>query len=183
MLGQNRDDIQLGESHGIAVGTGADVGVCGPSVVAHQLAVDMRGDQISIVLTFHDGSGGLALCDLNSVSAVMVPQLAAFFVEPVAPCDGGDRAVPFRLTMAQITMYTTVVCPFCVRAKRLLDHKGVAYEEVDVSYDADLRDKMVAESGRRTVPQIFIDGEPVGGYQELQALEDRGELDPLLVGS
>ncbi len=82
--------------------------------------------------------------------------------------------------MAQVTIYTTLVCPFCVRAKRLLDHKGVAYDEVDVSYDAALREKMIAESGRRTVPQIFIDGTPVGGYEELQSLEDRGELDPML---
>ncbi len=85
--------------------------------------------------------------------------------------------------MAQITMYTTLVCPFCVRAKRLLDHKGVVYEEVDVTSDVELRDRMVAESGRRTVPQIFIDGTPVGGYQELQALEDEGKLDSLLAGT
>ena len=85
--------------------------------------------------------------------------------------------------MAQVTIYTAMVCPFCVRAKRLLDHKGVTYEEVDVSQDVELRDRMVAESGRRSVPQIFIDGSPVGGYQELQALEDQGELDPLLAGT
>lgn len=82
--------------------------------------------------------------------------------------------------MAQVTIYTTLVCPFCVRAKRLLDHKSVVYDEVDVSYDAALREKMIAESGRRTVPQIFIDGTPIGGYEELQSLEDRGELDPML---
>ena len=82
--------------------------------------------------------------------------------------------------MAQITIFTTMVCPFCVRAKKLLEHKGVAYEEVDVTRDAALRERMVAESGRRTVPQIFIDGKPVGGYQELQALEDAGQLDQLL---
>jgi len=82
--------------------------------------------------------------------------------------------------MAQVTVYTALVCPFCVRAKRLLDHKGVAYEEVDVSSDAARRDKMVADSGRRTVPQIFIDGLPIGGYQELQILENSGDLDSLL---
>jgi glutaredoxin 3 len=68
----------------------------------------------------------------------------------------------------------------CVRAKRLLDHKGIPYKEVDVGNDDELRDRMVAESGRRTVPQIFIDGSPIGGFEELQALEDRGELDALL---
>jgi glutaredoxin 3 len=82
--------------------------------------------------------------------------------------------------MAEVIVYTTGVCPFCVRAKRLLDHKGVAYVEVDVGSDLELRDKMVAESGRRTVPQIFIDGQPIGGFEELQALEGRGELDPML---
>ncbi len=82
--------------------------------------------------------------------------------------------------MAEVTIYTTEVCPFCVRAKRLLDHKGVAYDEVDVTTDAALRDDVVARSGRRTVPQIFIDGASIGGYQELQALDDGGELDPLL---
>ncbi len=82
--------------------------------------------------------------------------------------------------MAEVTLYTTVFCPFCVRAKRLLDRKGVAYEEFDVSGDGDLRAKMLAESGRRTVPQIFIDGISIGGFDELQALEDRGELDSLL---
>ncbi len=82
--------------------------------------------------------------------------------------------------MAQVTIYTANVCPFCVRAKRLLDHKGVLYDEVDVSSDAELREKMVLDSGRRTVPQIFIDGQAVGGYQELQALEDEGKLDSLL---
>lgn len=82
--------------------------------------------------------------------------------------------------MADVTIFTTHFCPYCVRAKRLLDHKGVPYEEIDVSSDDELRERMVAESGRRTVPQIFIAGRPVGGFEELQALEDRGELDVLL---
>jgi len=82
--------------------------------------------------------------------------------------------------MAEVTIFTTNFCPYCVRAKRLLDHKGVPYTEIDVSSDEELRERMVAESGRRTVPQIFIAGRPVGGFEELQALEDRGELDALL---
>lgn len=87
------------------------------------------------------------------------------------------------MAMAQVTIFTTLVCPFCVRAKRLLDHKGVPYEEIDVTRDAALREKMIADSGRRTVPQIFIDGVPVGGYQELQSLEDAGQLDVLLTAA
>jgi glutaredoxin 3 len=82
--------------------------------------------------------------------------------------------------MAEVTIFTTHFCPYCVRAKRLLDHKGVAYKEVDVGNDDELRERMVAESGRRTVPQIFIAGRPIGGFEELQALEDGGELDALL---
>lgn len=79
-----------------------------------------------------------------------------------------------------VIVYTTEFCPFCVRAKRLLDSRGVAYEEVDVTHDVDLRDKMVAESGRRTVPQIFFDDRPIGGFEELRALDSTGELETLL---
>lgn len=79
-----------------------------------------------------------------------------------------------------VTVYTTEFCPFCVRAKRLLDSRGVAYEEVDVTHDVDLRDKMVAESGRRTVPQIFFDDRPIGGFEELRSLDSTGELETLL---
>ena len=82
--------------------------------------------------------------------------------------------------MAQVIMYTTQQCPFCVRAKALLRHKGVPFEEVDVGADDVLRDKMVEESGRRTVPQIFINGSPIGGFEELQALDEQGDLDRLL---
>jgi glutaredoxin 3 len=77
-------------------------------------------------------------------------------------------------------MYTTTFCPYCVRAKALLAHKGVAFEEIDVGADDELREKMVEESGRRTVPQIFIDGAPIGGFEELRAMDEEGELDRLL---
>ena len=83
--------------------------------------------------------------------------------------------------MADVTIYTTVSCPYCVQAKRLLDHKGVAYSEIDVTGDYDRRQEMMRTSGRRTVPQIFIDGQSIGGFDELYALEQSGELDVLLV--
>ncbi|MBP1686312.1 MAG: grxC [Deltaproteobacteria bacterium] len=67
-----------------------------------------------------------------------------------------------------------------MQAKGLLRHKGVAFEEVDVSTDDALREKMVRESGRRTVPQIFINGSPIGGFDELRALDAEGKLDQLL---
>lgn len=83
--------------------------------------------------------------------------------------------------MAKVEVYTTSYCPYCVRAKSLLKSKGVAFEEIDVSGDAALREKMTEMSGgRRTVPEIFINGRIIGGYDELRALEVAGKLDPLL---
>ena len=82
--------------------------------------------------------------------------------------------------MATVKVYTTRYCPYCVRAKALLKHKGVAFQEIDVSGDDALRDEVVRLSGRRTVPQIFIDGKAIGGFEELKAMDDAGELDPLL---
>jgi glutaredoxin 3 len=82
--------------------------------------------------------------------------------------------------MTKVVVYTTQYCPYCVQAKALLKHKGVAFEEVDVGEDDVLRARVVELSGRRTVPQIFIDDKPIGGYDELRALDDQGELDRLL---
>lgn len=80
--------------------------------------------------------------------------------------------------MADIEIFTTQVCPYCVRAKRLFDKKGVSYREIDVSTDAELRESMTARAGgRRTVPQIFIDGEHIGGCDDLYALDSKGGLD------
>lgn len=80
----------------------------------------------------------------------------------------------------KITMYSTRFCPFCVMARRLLDAKGVCYEEVRVDAHPEQRDEMRRRSGRHTVPQIFIDTQHVGGYDDLSALERAGRLDPLL---
>jgi len=83
--------------------------------------------------------------------------------------------------MAKVEVYTTNVCPYCVRAKRLLDAKGVDYTEIDVTGDDAARMALVEKSGgRRTVPQIFINGQPMGGYDDIQALENEGKLDTLL---
>jgi glutaredoxin 3 len=80
-------------------------------------------------------------------------------------------------------MYTTAVCPFCVRAKRLLGERGIPYEEIDIGADDVLRAEVVRRTGRRTVPQIFIDGRSIGGFEELAALDAAGELAPLAPGS
>jgi glutaredoxin 3 len=83
--------------------------------------------------------------------------------------------------MSRIVLYTTPFCGFCHAAKRLLERKGQAFVEIDVSGDAGLRAEMIARaSGRRTVPQIFIDGTHVGGYQELAALDRQAKLDSWL---
>tara|TARA_R110002167_G_scaffold232957_2_gene438125 strand:- start:513 stop:773 length:261 start_codon:yes stop_codon:yes gene_type:complete len=83
--------------------------------------------------------------------------------------------------MAEITIYSTMFCPYCHRAKNLLQRKGAAFHEVDVDVTPGAREEMVKRAGgSRTVPQIFIDGEHIGGSDELHALDARGRLDPLL---
>ena len=83
--------------------------------------------------------------------------------------------------MADVTIYTTMLCPYCFRAKALLEEKGVAYEEIDVGMDAGKRAEMEERAnGGYTVPQIFISGEHIGGSDELAALEAAGKLDRLL---
>jgi glutaredoxin 3 len=80
--------------------------------------------------------------------------------------------------VAKVEIYTTMFCPYCYRAKRLLDIKGVDYREIDVTSSPELRAEMRQRSnGGQTVPQIFIDGEPIGGSDELVALNETGELD------
>ena len=86
--------------------------------------------------------------------------------------------------MARIEVYTTPSCSYCVRAKRLLTERGLAYEEIDVAGDDALRTSVIERSGgRRTVPQIFIDGQAIGGYEELAELDASGELTRLTQAS
>jgi glutaredoxin 3 len=82
--------------------------------------------------------------------------------------------------MAKVLMYLTASCPFCQSADRLLQQKGVAIEKIRVDLEPARRAEMVQKSGRRTVPQIWINGLHVGGCDDLYALERAGELDPLL---
>jgi glutaredoxin 3 len=81
---------------------------------------------------------------------------------------------------ARVVIYATRFCGYCTRARQLLERKGVRYEEIAVDRDAGRRDEMVRRSGRRTVPQIFIDDRHVGGCDDLYALERDGKLDGLL---
>ena len=82
-----------------------------------------------------------------------------------------------------VVMYTTNWCPYCERARRLLNAKGAAFSEIDVESSADRRAEMQSRSGRRTVPQIFIGDHHVGGSDDLAALETAGKLDALLSGT
>ncbi len=82
--------------------------------------------------------------------------------------------------MPKVIIYTTKICPYCVRAKLLLQRKEVAFEEIRIDTDLEQLRIMMERSRRRTVPQIFIDDFHVGGFDDLAALEAGGELDPLL---
>lgn len=83
--------------------------------------------------------------------------------------------------MAKIEVYTKAFCPYCTRAKRLLDGKGAGFSEIDVTMDRAGFDAMVVRSGgRRTVPQVFIDDRHIGGSDDLAALDAKGELDALI---
>lgn len=83
--------------------------------------------------------------------------------------------------MTEHVIYTTRYCPYCIRAKYLLDSKGVQYKEIPVDNDYGLRQEMMAASGQRTVPQIWLNGRHIGGCSELYALEQAGQLDEMLV--
>jgi glutaredoxin 3 len=83
--------------------------------------------------------------------------------------------------MAEVELYTTTFCPYCSRARALLKRKGVAYTEIDIIEEPARRDEMIQRAaGRTSVPQIFIDGEHIGGSDELVALDRAGELDAKL---
>ncbi|GAA0452918.1 MULTISPECIES: glutaredoxin 3 [Sphingomonas] len=83
--------------------------------------------------------------------------------------------------MAKIEIYTKAFCPYCTRAKRLLESKGAAFEEFDITMGGERRAEMLQRAnGRTTVPQVFIDGRHIGGSDDLAALDRQGGLDPLL---
>ncbi len=85
--------------------------------------------------------------------------------------------------MAEVIVYATKFCPYCVSAKKLLRKKGVKFKEIDVTFNPGLREEMTRRAnGRHTVPQIFINGRHIGGCDDLYALDKAGRLDPLLNG-
>jgi glutaredoxin 3 len=84
--------------------------------------------------------------------------------------------------LPNVVVYTTRVCPYCIQAKALLKKKGVAFSEIDVSNDPEKRTWLVSATGQRTVPQIFINDQPIGGFDDMAALNRKGELDRMLIG-
>ena len=86
--------------------------------------------------------------------------------------------------MTKIEIYSTDTCPYCVRAKELLKRKNISYQEINLTREPGRRDEMLARAdGRKTVPQIFINGQHIGGCDDLYALDQKGGLDPLLAVS
>jgi len=85
--------------------------------------------------------------------------------------------------MAKVEIYSSPICPFCIRAKKLLKRKGVTFEDIDIFMQPRRKTEMIERAeGRKTVPQIFIDDVGIGGCDELHALEAAGKLDPMLAG-
>lgn len=82
--------------------------------------------------------------------------------------------------MAEVIIYCTATCPFCVMAKRLFDSKGVEYQSIDIGNDAQKWAELEAKTGRNTVPQIYIGEQHIGGFDDLSAADKRGEVDALL---
>ena len=81
--------------------------------------------------------------------------------------------------MVRVQMYTTAWCGYCVRAKALLDHKGIEYEEISLDDDPQFRQRLLELTGSWTVPQIILDGHAIGGYAELWGLDKAGQLEQL----
>lgn len=87
----------------------------------------------------------------------------------------------YNWPMKDVTVYTTTYCPYCRQAEKFLESKGVPFKNVDVTEDTAMRERLVEMSGgRRTVPQIFIGGTPIGGYSDMMELHTRGALEPML---
>ena len=84
--------------------------------------------------------------------------------------------------MGTVKVYTKSNCPYCLRAKALLDRKGVVYEEIDAEHDDALRAWLVETTGQRTVPQVFVGDRSLGGFSDIDALDRQGKLDPILHG-
>ena len=88
-----------------------------------------------------------------------------------------------EVTMSKVVVYSTLLCPYCHRAKALLRKKGIQFTEIDVGMDREKRDEMEARAHRHTVPQIFVDDKHIGGCDDLHELDAQGKLDLMLQAS
>ncbi len=84
------------------------------------------------------------------------------------------------MSVPEIVIYSTAMCPYCVRAKQLLQHKGVTFDEIRIDIDRTKMAEMIERSQRRTVPQIFVGDTHIGGFDDMASLDSYGRLDPLL---
>jgi glutaredoxin 3 len=120
----------------------------------------------------------LVVCEDGSRSSALTRTLhAAGFTKVFNRCNAADGS---SAVTAAVLMYTTSWCGFCARARRLFTDKGVAFTDIDVEQVEGAREEMRSRSGRNTVPQIFVGARHLGGYDDTRALDEKGELDPLL---
>ncbi len=113
---------------------------------------------------------------------VIALQIIIFIIIILFPDNFNNVIIQPQKNMSQTIIYTKGYCPFCVKAKKLLDKKGIVYQEIDIEKDEQARQHMLDNSnGRKTVPQIFINGTHVGGCDDLYELEERGQLDNLIL--
>jgi glutaredoxin 3 len=84
------------------------------------------------------------------------------------------------MAVAEVIIYTTAYCPYCIRAKQLLSKKSIDFREVNVEGRQELRSWLQKRTGQRTVPQVFVNGRALGGFSDISALDQKGQLDPLL---
>jgi glutaredoxin 3 len=127
----------------------------------------------------HFGGSSFYLFGIYAVSGIDKLRFCLGLIETI--CPSSEDYIEDNSQVAKVEVYSTSYCPYCMRAKALLRSKGIAFEEIDVADDPVLRAKMVElAGGRRTVPEIFINGQIIGGCDELFELEQSGELDMLL---
>src|SRR5581483_11801282 len=133
-----------------------------------QCRIGMAGGGERVTRSLHGSRAAIAACARTQRAAIFWADNARLRIPPPMP---------------KITIYTTSFCPYCHRAKRLLEEKGAQFEEIDVTGDWSARDALMEKAGgRTTVPQIWIGDTHVGGCDELYALERAGKLDALLAG-
>jgi len=96
---------------------------------------------------------------------------------------GRERVTGARADGPRVALYATAWCGYCAAARALLHQKGIEFSEIDVDEDPKLRQEMLERSGRRTVPQVFVGEQHIGGYDDLMSLDRSGELDALLAGA